>query len=86
VNLQVETNLVFSTNFVLSIACFGTRNGCNDFPPHPTHLQEVLFSSVIPDTSAKALSKYTEMVDSKSRSLMDKLAMATDNARLKLKV
>ncbi|GAX77401.1 hypothetical protein CEUSTIGMA_g4847.t1 [Chlamydomonas eustigma] len=48
-------------------------------------VSEVLFASLIPDSSAKALSKYTEMVDSKSRSLMDKLATATDNARLKLK-
>lgn len=35
--------------------------------------------------SAKALSKYTDMVDSVSRELLNKLAEATDAARLALK-
>ena len=48
--------------------------------------QEALFSTLIPDSSAKALSRYTAMVDSKTREILDKLAMATDNARIKLKV
>lgn len=48
--------------------------------------QEALFSTLIPDSSAKALSRYTAMVDSQTREILDKLAMATDNARIKLKV
>lgn len=37
------------------------------------------------DCSAKALSKYTEMVDSLIRQQMDALAAASDEARLKLR-
>ena len=48
--------------------------------------QESLFSGLIPETSAKALSKYTEMVDVTTRELLDKLANATDNARIRLMV
>ena len=33
-----------------------------------------------------AFNSYTEMVDARSRELLDKLAAATDNARIKLKV
>lgn len=48
--------------------------------------QESLFSGLIPESSAKALSKYTEMVDVTTRELLDKLANATDNARIRLMV
>lgn len=47
--------------------------------------QESLFQSVIPDSSAKALSKYTEMVDSLIRQQKDKLEAASDDARLRLR-
>ncbi|KAL6757097.1 BRO1-like domain-containing protein [Haematococcus lacustris] len=46
---------------------------------------ENLFSHLVPDTSAKALSRYTDMVDDVVRGLRDKLASATDNARIKLR-
>ncbi|GFH06156.1 BRO1 domain-containing protein [Haematococcus lacustris] len=46
---------------------------------------ENLFSHLVPDTSAKALSRYTDMVDDVVRCLRDKLASATDNARIKLR-
>ncbi|KAJ9513660.1 hypothetical protein QJQ45_015416, partial [Haematococcus lacustris] len=57
---------------------------------------ENLFSHLVPDTrfpppacpcvrSAKALSRYTDMVDDVVRGLRDKLATATDNARIKLR-
>jgi hypothetical protein len=36
--------------------------------------------------STKALSRYTDMADSLTRSLRDKLASATDTARIRLKV
>lgn len=54
----------------------------------PTSLDataENLFSGLIPDSSAKALSKYTDMVDSISREQLNRLAEATDAARLALK-
>eukprot|EP00882_Tetradesmus_deserticola_P007422 GHRQ01007820.1.p1 GENE.GHRQ01007820.1~~GHRQ01007820.1.p1 ORF type:complete len:451 (+),score=222.51 GHRQ01007820.1:112-1464(+) len=54
----------------------------------PTNLDastENLFSGLIPDSSAKALSKYTDMVDSISREQLTKLADATDAARITLK-
>eukprot|EP00879_Flechtneria_rotunda_P013649 GHRR01014259.1.p1 GENE.GHRR01014259.1~~GHRR01014259.1.p1 ORF type:complete len:727 (+),score=319.48 GHRR01014259.1:344-2524(+) len=57
-------------------------------PAPPTNLDastENLFSGLIPDSSAKALSKYTDMVDSLSREQLGKLAEATDAARLALK-
>ncbi|KAF8060549.1 BRO1 [Scenedesmus sp. PABB004] len=46
---------------------------------------ENLFAGLIPDSSAKALSKYTDMVDGVGRELLGKLAGATDAARLALK-
>ncbi|WIA15140.1 hypothetical protein OEZ85_001828 [Tetradesmus obliquus] len=54
----------------------------------PTNLDassENLFSGLIPDSSAKALSKYTDMVDSISREQLTALADATDAARITLK-
>eukprot|EP00884_Botryococcus_braunii_P008240 jgi/Botrbrau1/17417/Bobra.0054s0013.1 len=57
-------------------------------PIPPTDLDasgEGLFHSVIPDNSAKALSKYTEMVDGLVREQTDKLEAASDEARLKLR-
>ncbi len=39
----------------------------------------------MPDSSAKALSKYSDLVDTLSREVLDKLAAATDAARLRLK-
>jgi len=49
-------------------------------------VQESFFSTLIPDSSAKSLSRYTAMVDSRTRDMLDRLAAATDNARIKLKV
>lgn len=46
---------------------------------------ETLFQTVIPDTSAKALSKYTEMVDQVIRQQKDRLEAASDEARLRLR-
>lgn len=46
---------------------------------------ETLFQTVIPDNSAKALSKYTEMVDNLIRQQKDKLEAASDEARLRLR-
>eukprot|EP00951_Prasinocladus_malaysianus_P021429 scaffold177205_cov37-Prasinocladus_malaysianus.AAC.2 len=44
-----------------------------------------VFTSVVPESSAKALSKYTEMVDSVCREQLDKLAQSSDEARIKLR-
>jgi len=46
---------------------------------------EQLFTGLIPESSTKALSKYTDMVDSLTRGLVDQLAGATDAARLALR-
>ncbi|KAK9820581.1 hypothetical protein WJX72_011897 [[Myrmecia] bisecta] len=54
-------------------------------PPDLDASTEDLFGSVIPDTSAKALSKYSELVDEVYRTQMDKLAAASDEARIKLR-
>jgi hypothetical protein len=48
-------------------------------PPLPVPL------GLVPDSSAKALSKYSDLVDSVARELLDGLAGATDAARLRLK-
>lgn len=45
----------------------------------------VWFSSVIPDSSAKSLSKYTALADQLVREQNDKLANASDEARLRLR-
>ncbi|KAL4420092.1 hypothetical protein ABPG77_000573 [Micractinium sp. CCAP 211/92] len=47
--------------------------------------QQSLFTCVVPDNSAKALSKYSDMVDSLIRAQMHKLNGASDDARLKLR-
>lgn len=44
-----------------------------------------LFKSIIPDSGAKALSRYTEMVDELIRNETETLAMASDEARLALR-
>ena len=44
-----------------------------------------LFEKLVPDASAKALSKYTEMVDELVRSELAKLENESDNARVKLR-
>jgi len=46
---------------------------------------ETYFSGLVPDNSAKALSKYTDVVDGVTREMLDKLAGATDAARVKLR-
>ncbi|MEW5305101.1 MAG: hypothetical protein WDW36_007663 [Sanguina aurantia] len=46
---------------------------------------EPLFTGLVPDGCAKALSKYTDAVDSLIRAQLDKLAGATDAARIKLR-
>lgn len=54
----------------------------------PTQLdasQEHIFREVIPDGSAKALSRYTDMVDALIREQNDRLAGASDDARLRLR-
>ncbi|KAI4379117.1 hypothetical protein MLD38_005453 [Melastoma candidum] len=47
--------------------------------------KEKLFSSLVPDSSAKALSRYTEMVDDITRSLAEKLQQGSELARVRLK-
>ncbi|EFN58134.1 hypothetical protein CHLNCDRAFT_141882 [Chlorella variabilis] len=47
--------------------------------------QQSMFTSVVPDNSAKALSKYSDMVDSLIRSQMHKLNGASDDARIRLR-
>ncbi|KAL6777540.1 HLM1 [Auxenochlorella protothecoides x Auxenochlorella symbiontica] len=60
-------------------------------PVAPADLEAVddevrnLFSSVIPDASAKALSRYTEMVDIVIRKATEALDAASDEARLRLR-
>ncbi|GBF94332.1 hypothetical protein Rsub_06954 [Raphidocelis subcapitata] len=44
-----------------------------------------LFTGLVPDSSAKALSKYTDAVDAAVREALDKLAAATDAARVTLR-
>ena len=54
----------------------------------PTQLdasQEDIFREVIPDGSAKALSRYTDIVDALIREQNDRLAGASDDARLRLR-
>ncbi len=46
---------------------------------------EDLFREVIPDGSAKALSRYTDAVDALIREQNDSLAGATDDARVRLR-
>eukprot|EP00897_Mesotaenium_endlicherianum_P005252 jgi/Mesen1/4755/ME000242S03927 len=46
---------------------------------------EKMFSGLVPDSSAKALSKYTEMVDSVIRTQAEKLQNESDLARVRLK-
>ncbi|GBF91561.1 hypothetical protein Rsub_04301 [Raphidocelis subcapitata] len=46
---------------------------------------ESLFSGLVPDASAKALSKYSDAVDAAVREALDKLAGATDAARVALR-
>lgn len=47
--------------------------------------QNSMFTCVVPDNSAKALSKYSDMVDSLIRSQMHKLNGASDDARIRLR-
>ena len=46
---------------------------------------EGLFRDVIPDGSARALSRYSELVDGLIREQMEALAGASDDARLRLR-
>ena len=48
-------------------------------------MRETLFKSIVPDSGAKALSRYTEMVDELIRNETETLAMASDEARLALR-
>ncbi|KAL4858651.1 Vacuolar-sorting protein [Chlorella vulgaris] len=60
-------------------------------PSPPTALkptseeQGSMFTSVVPDNSAKALSKYSDMVDTLIRTQMHKLNGASDDARIRLR-
>ena len=47
--------------------------------------KESLFREVIPDGSARALSRYTDSVDALIRAQNDALAGASDDARLRLR-
>ncbi|KAI3779037.1 hypothetical protein L2E82_08476 [Cichorium intybus] len=47
--------------------------------------KEKMFSSLVPDNSAKALSKYTEMVDDVIRTQAEKLQQGSELARVNLK-
>jgi programmed cell death 6-interacting protein len=44
-----------------------------------------MFAAVVPDTSAKALSKYSALVDALARRQLDALEAASDEARLRLR-
>lgn len=46
---------------------------------------EDLFREVIPEGSARAVSKYSESVDAVIREQTDRLAAASDDARLRLR-
>jgi programmed cell death 6-interacting protein len=43
-----------------------------------------LFKSIVPDSSAKSMSKYTDMRDAKTRKLFDDVVQLSDEARLRL--
>ncbi len=59
---------------------------CRPIPPTQLDAsQEDIFREVIPDGSAKALSRYTDMVDALIREQNDRLAGASDDARLRLR-
>lgn len=47
--------------------------------------KEKMFQSLVPDSSAKALSRYTEMVDDVIRTQAEKLQQASELARVRLK-
>lgn len=47
--------------------------------------KEKMFASLVPDSSAKSLSRYTEMVDEIIRSQAEKLQQASELTRIKLK-
>ncbi|XAR52479.1 hypothetical protein NMG60_11020591 [Bertholletia excelsa] len=47
--------------------------------------KEKMFSSLVPDSSAKALSRYTEMVDNIIRTQAEKLQQGSELARVRLK-
>jgi programmed cell death 6-interacting protein len=56
----------------------------------PTHLDptpdvQALFRGVVPDSSAKAISKYTDLVDGLVRTQAARLDAASDEARLRLR-
>lgn len=55
----------------------------------PSELRPVqeagMFKGVVPESSARSLSKYTDMVDALIRQQMEKLAAASDDARLRLR-
>ncbi|KAL4532578.1 hypothetical protein Ndes2437B_g02974 [Nannochloris sp. 'desiccata'] len=50
-----------------------------------TSTSEKMFKGVVPETTTRALSKYTDMVDSLIRKQTDALATASDDARIKLR-
>ncbi|GFR44801.1 hypothetical protein Agub_g6136, partial [Astrephomene gubernaculifera] len=56
-------------------------------PPAPAldAAAEHLFTGLVPEASARALSKYSEQVDSLLRGQLERLAGATDTARLRLR-
>ncbi|CAA2998311.1 ALG-2 interacting X-like [Olea europaea subsp. europaea] len=47
--------------------------------------KDKMFASLVPDSSAKALSRYTEMVDDVSRTQAEKLLQGSELARVRLK-
>ena len=48
-------------------------------------IKEKMFASLVPDSSAKALSRYTEMVDDVIRTQAEKLQQASELTRVRLK-
>jgi programmed cell death 6-interacting protein len=50
-----------------------------------TPTSEKMFKGVVPETTTRALSKYTEMLDSLIRKQTEALASASDDARIKLR-
>ena len=70
------------------LPALAAANMVKPIQPPAEHLSPVdvkLFQSIVPDSGAKALSRYTEMVDELIRNETDTLAMASDEARVALR-
>lgn len=89
-NLEEDNECVYMTRVPKAEdlpALTGTSLVKTVAPPaeHFSPVGMTLFSSIVPDSGAKALSRYTEMVDELTRNETDLLAVASDEARLALR-